>query len=70
MSLNVARVRCLAIGRVVDGDVGASTYQPTSLPLGEKDLQRDVTTLSLANDQSFPCFSTFSNNISGISTNL
>jgi len=36
MSLNVTRVGCLAIGRVIDGDVGAGTYEPSSLPLRKK----------------------------------
>jgi len=36
MSLDVTRVGCLAIGRVVDGDVGACTYQPSSVPLRKK----------------------------------
>ena len=67
MSCNVARSRCFAVRGVVDGHVGAVE---SAAILGQHPVkwysQRNITTLSLANDESLPSFCTLANYVRSI----
>ena len=67
MSCNATRSRCFAVRGVVDGYIGTKELAAI---IGRHDIewysQRDITTLSLANDESLPCFCTLTNNVRSI----
>ena len=69
--LDVSRIWILPIGGVLNTDIGPSHLLGTVIVgMGYIHLQGYATWLSLANNQPFPGFCTFADNVSGISAKV
>ena len=70
--LYVARIGRFTVRGMIDGDIGTVKHQAREWfeKVDMNNLQRNVTTLGLANDQSLPSLSTLTDNIHSIPISL